>query len=355
MDSNYRYYLFQMRRSLGRFVFTPYFGIRKFANAAALGAQFLLFKNSRVVGYPLKISIDPTNECMLRCPLCPTGRGENGRPGGKMEPGNFRKVIDEMHPYLYEVCLNNWGEPFLNRGIYGMVEYAHGRGIMTSINSNLNVPLSEKDAERLVLSGLDQLYVSFDGIKQETYQKYRVNGKLKNVFRNIRLVAGKKKELGRKNPRIDWQFLVMRHNEHEVPELERVRKELGIDNLIIGCVRSDLGKEIFKSDGEKINETSGWLPENEVYSRYDYKNRKREVRKKYCHFLWFVTVVNWDGSVSPCCAVYERKHDFGNAFTEGIRGIWNNDLYRASRDLVAGRKASMGTVCANCLRTGFVD
>ena len=101
------YYLFQAKRSLGRFVFTPYLGIRKLFNAAGLFAQFGLFKNSHIVGYPLKISIDPSSICQLKCPLCPTGQGQKGRSLGRMPFEKFMALVDELSPYLYELDLNN--------------------------------------------------------------------------------------------------------------------------------------------------------------------------------------------------------------------------------------------------------
>lgn len=349
------YYLFQINRSLGRFVFTPYIGARKLLNAAALFAQFGLLKNSKLIGYPLKLSFDPSSICQLRCPLCPTGQGAKGRSKGVMQFSAFKQIVDEMAPFLYEIDLNNWGEPFLNKQLVEMVDYAHRKRIRTSVNTNLNVALSEQQASDLVNSGLDVLYISMDGITQQTYEKYRQGGKLQTVWDNISLVSKKKKQLRKRNPKIAWQFLVSRFNEQEVPELEKVRQQLGIDELVIGGLRSDMAKEIFTPDMEKVSSMQKWLPRNEALSRYDYGKKERKLQKRYCHFLWFVSVINWNGSVSPCCASYYEKFDFGNAFGQGFKPIWNNSKYIAARKAVALHKATSSTVCDNCIRTGFVD
>jgi len=349
------YFLYKTKQALKRFVFTPYWSPLKYANALGLFAQFVIFKNSKIIGYPLKLSLDPSSNCMLHCPLCPTGQGSRLRTRGNLSFENFKKVLDEMSVWLYEVDLNNWGEPFLNKEIVRMVDYAHKKRVKTSINSNLNIPLTEKTVEGLVNAGLDVLYVSFDGITQKTYEKYRRNGKLENVFKNLKLVHEIKKRLDSKKPRVVWQFLVMKHNEHEVPELERVKQELGVDELVIGGVRSDMGKEIYVTDKEKVESTKDWLPENEKYSRYDYEKKSRRLKKKYCHFLWTVSVINWNGSVSPCCSIYDEGEDFGNAFKQGFKKIWNSEKYIAARDTVAGRKPAVKNVCINCIRTGFVD
>ena len=348
------YYSFQAKRSIQRFVFTPYFGLRKFFNAAELFLQFGLFKNSRVFGHPLKLSFDPSSQCQLSCPLCPTGQHAKGRSLGKMPFGKFSKVVDELAPWLYEIDLNNWGEPFLNPDLIRMIEYCHRKRTRTSVNTNLNAKLSGKEAVALINSGLDVLYVSMDGITQKTYEKYRKGGNLASVLDNIRLVARKKQQLGKSNPVIVWQFLVNRFNEHEIPKLQQVKQQLGVDRLVVGLLRSDMGKEIFTLDREKVEKTKKWLPKNSSLSRYDYGKKERKLRKRYCHFLWFVSVINWNGSVSPCCANYFEKFDFGTAFENSFKAVWNNEKYRDARKAIASKKPT-GTVCDNCLKTGFVD
>ncbi|MFH1239733.1 MAG: radical SAM protein [Candidatus Diapherotrites archaeon] len=350
-----QYYWFQFKRSWKRFVFTPYFGIRKFLNAGLLFAQYLFFRPSKVIGYPLKLSFDPSSICMLKCPLCPTGQQKNGRTLGKMDFEKYKKIVDETAPYLYEIDLNNWGEPLLNENIAKMVEYAHKKRIKTSINTNLNVKLSEKQVGELINAGLDQLYVSMDGITQKTYEKYRKKGDLKTVMDNIKRFSKKKTELGVQNPFIVWQFLIMKHNEHELPELKRVKEELGVNKLVKGSLRSDMGDEIFIEDKIKVENTQDYLPRDEGNSRYDYKKKERKLKKEYCHLLWFVAVVNWNGSIAPCCSSYYEKFDFGNAFEQGFGKIWNNEMYQKARHAVAKKVPDSGTVCDNCLRTGFVD
>ncbi len=355
MGSTLEYYEFQLKRSFDRFVKSPYFGWKKFFNMISLFLQFLLLKPAKVRALPVKISFDPCSNCMLACPLCPTGQGKKGRSRGSMKFSNFRKVVDEVGDYLYEIDLNNWGEPFLNKDVYEMAEYAHKKRIKTSINTNLNVPFSEEDAERIVKSGLDQLYISIDGITQKVYEKYRAKGKLDIIKKNIKLVVKKKKELGSKTPKIVWQFLIMEHNKHQIPLLPEFRDRLGIDKLVKGNVRCDLAEEIFKKDEDKIKDTKDFLPKEGELSRYDYEKKQRKVQKKICHFLWLVSVINWNGSVSPCCGNYYERMDFGNAFKDGFRKVWNNKMYQSARNAVAGRPYSEPTVCLNCLKTGFID
>ena len=71
-----------------------------------------------VLGYPYWLTIDPTNFCTLKCPFCPTGQGRNSRTRAMLSLDNFKKIIDELGPYLIHIDFCNWGEPLLNKQIY---------------------------------------------------------------------------------------------------------------------------------------------------------------------------------------------------------------------------------------------
>jgi radical SAM protein with 4Fe4S-binding SPASM domain len=298
--------------------------------------------------------IDPTNICNLRCPLCPTGQNLAKRKG--MLPfEKFKEIVDELGKYLFEIDLYNWGEPLLNREVYKMIEYSNQNNIRTTISSNLNT-LNEKGAEKLINSGLDRLTVSLDGATRETYNKYRIGGDFQKVIGNMKMLVSKKKELGKKNPYITWQFLISKQNEHEIEKARELSKKIGIDYLDIKPMRTDMGKEIFESDETKINKYKKWLPTTEKFSRYDMKKKKRKLVLKSCLFLWTQSVINWEGDVLPCCSVFNEKFSFGNAFDEGFLKVWNNDKYRKARHMVKKMETLYPEiVCSNCIRYGFVE
>src|SRR3989344_4437833 len=199
---------------LGRFVFTSSISFQRLSNLVKTAVNYGL-KRQVIDSYPPRLFIDPVNACVLHCPLCPTGKGEKGRAIGNMKFTDFQKILDEVGPYLYELDLYNWGEPFLNKDIWEMIAYARKKGVKVRISSNMNY-WKEGFAENIVDSGLDQLIVSCDGTDQKSYAKYRIGGDFGKVMAHVKQVAMAKKRLGRKNPKLIWQFLVMRQNEHQV-------------------------------------------------------------------------------------------------------------------------------------------
>jgi radical SAM protein with 4Fe4S-binding SPASM domain len=303
-----------------------------------------------VHGNPYWLTIDPTNYCNLKCPFCPTGQGRNSRTKTKLSLDNFKKIIDELGLYLIHVDLCNWGEPLLNKQIYQMINFAEQYHIDTKIDSNLNY-LTEKDAENLVLSGLDKLIVSIDGITPKTYSKYRVGGDFNKVIDNLKLLIKKKRELKRTNPYITWQFLVFRHNEHEIEEVKRIGSDLGVDH--VGISKAFIGNK-------------DWIPLNGEFSHYKideinngYTSEHFKMpQESICNWPWEAIAINPNGSVSPCCSVEDESSDFGNVFQQPLMKIWNNESYRLARRYIKDKKIVQDrsdNICLNCQQIGMIN
>lgn len=318
------------------------------ANKIVIGLQKKFLKNSKVLGYPHTVSIDPCSLCNLSCALCPAGEGKKGKKLGMMSFVDYRKIVDELAPYVCAIHLYNWGEPFLNKDIFKMIKYTRRKGIEVHISSNLN-HFNKDMASELVEADLNELVISLDGASQETYEQYRKGGNFRRVIGNIKAIVAEKKRQKSEKPRICWKFLVMEQNEHEIEKARKMARELGIE-FAIGELHPQMDKEVFENIETQIKETKKWLPSNESYSRYDYEKKKvKNELKNSCNWLWSQAVIESDGSVSPCCRIYEEKYCFGNAIKEDFGSIWNNEKYSAARDVVArDRKGKVSTVCHIC-------
>ena len=299
----------------------------KFANLCSL--YFQRWTNRSVLSaFPIEIIIDPINICDLKCPLCPTGQRANTRSLGSMPYENYQRIIDELSRWLYKVRFYSWGEPLMHKDIYKMIAYATDKNIGTEISTNLNV-FRESDSKTLLESGLELLIISLDGADDKTYSHYRIGGDFSRVINNISAVVKEKKKTGRKNPFIEIQFLVMRHNEYQIPKMKALAKELGVDRLRLGPVTVNVRNE------EDLN----WLPVDEQLSRYSYveNNDKIYSIRKKCEWLWRSMVINWDGTISPCCVYEGEKAVFGSLLDNKIEKLWNNEYYKKSR-LIFARK-----------------
>lgn len=344
--------------------------MKKTANFLLNGFEKRL-QRDRLLSYPYFLTIDPTNICNLKCPLCPTWQDASARPKGRMDIGRFVKVMDEIGPYLFAVNLCNWGEPLLNPHLSAMIRYAKAYNTVVGFSTNLNY-LPDETARQILDAGIDIIVVSLDGACQETYSKYRRGGSFTSVIRNMERLLFYRRDAER-FPLILWQFLVNRYNESEIDEARTMARNMEV-GFLPSPMRSSMGKELLFPLYERAREVKDWLPSDSHYNRYNYEiHPATRTRQETCKWLWNSTVVNWDGSVSPCCGVFERKWDFQSCYDgasdrPSFRQIWNGPRYRLARRLVAAylRKskevdplartaAKEGVICAKCIRYGFLE
>lgn len=291
-----------------------------------------LARPERPVGWPTHLQVEPTTYCNLRCLLCPVNTGLK-RPRGHMDFRVFQKVVAEVGEYVFFILLWDWGEPFLNPQIYDMIRYARERGIKLISSTNGHLFAQGDHADRVVRSGLDTLIVALDGITQETYEKYRQGGELDAVLKGIRAIVARKRALNTDTPLINLRFLVMRHNEHEIPRVPDLARSLGVDALTFNtlnshCQETDAAKRaLLEARYQEL------LPQSQLYQRfrYDAAGDKMRVGRNPCKRLWNNPAIHWDGTVSSCFFDYAGKRNLGNLNSDTLTDIWRGIKFRQLR------------------------
>ena len=316
---------------------------RRLWNATKVWSSYQLSKLLRRPiqwGYPISISFEPTTSCNLRCPECPSGMRAFTRPTGMLQTSFFTQTIDEIHKELLYLIFYFQGEPYLNPNFLEMVKYAHQKGIYTATSTNAHY-LTDERAKATVESGLDRLIISIDGTTQEVYQQYRVGGKLDKVLEGARNIVKWKKQLNSKTPFVFFQFLVVKPNQHQIDEIKRIAKEVGVDEVRFKTA------QVYDYE----NDPHQLIPTLDKYSRYRInKQGQMEIKsglQNHCWRLWSGNVITWDGLVVPCCFDKDAMHQLGNMNMQSFKAIWHNDNYRQFRkELMASRKNI--DICANC-------
>ena len=327
---------------------------RKFINFCFTYMQIKLIKNSKVIGFPTSLSIDPVNVCNLKCPLCPTWQSKEKSEKSTMSFELFKKVINELGRYLYHIDLYNWGEPFLNKEIIKMISYASDRRIEVEISSNLNI-LDNNSISDIVNSGLDTLVVSIAGASQKSYGDYNVGGDFKRVITTVKLIREARDKSDQKKPKLIWRFLVTRFNEKEISKAEQIHRSIGFDAIEFLPIHLDMGSEVTESVEKRIAKFHDWLPVNSKYIGYEIKSKKKN-KQNFCDRVWRTSLISSNGDVFPCCAVYGDKYAFGNINQSKFEEIWNNKYYRSARNSILGKnKHEIHTVCDICKQNGYLD
>ena len=297
-----------------------------------------MIKRPVIRGYPASLSIEPTTYCNLRCPQCPSGLRSFVRNTGVMKYHLFKDIIDQLKDHLSYLLLYFQGEPYLNTSFFDMVSYANSQKIYTATSTNGH--FLTKNARKTVESGLDRLIISLDGTDQETYEKYRIGGKLTEVLDGTRELIKWKKKLHSAKPLIIFQFLLMKHNEDQLDEMKKLAKEIGVDKLSFKTT------QIYDYDSN-----DSLIPENPQHSRY-----KRSVNGKYiiknklldhCWKMWHACVFTWDGTIVPCCFDKDARYTMGNICKNSFNEIWYGDQYKKFRQQLFINRNNID-ICKNC-------
>jgi len=296
----------------------------------------IVLKIPIVWGYPPILMIEPTNICNLKCPLCPSGTGQLKRPKGYMTLDTFKKTIKEVSPYTFMLIMWNQGEPFLNKDFIEMCKIAKQHNMLLLVSTNANLLPSAKE---IVAAKIDRLIVSADGASQETYNKYRRNGELSIVVENIDAIIKEKNIAKSKLPKVIWQFIVMKHNEHELEKIKNITDKIGVDQLQLKTV------QIYEK--EDINK---FLPNNPKYRRYKVRGNNFELKygiKNRCRRIWTQPVINWDGELAVCC--FDKDNDFkiGNINEHLFKELWKNKSFYNFRAQILKDRAKI-EMCKNC-------
>ncbi|TAH25591.1 MAG: radical SAM protein [Cytophagales bacterium] len=314
----------------------------KIVNAFQLISSYYF---SRLINKPIHwgklaaIAFEPTTSCNLRCPQCPSGIRSFTRPTGNLDQTLFYQTIDEIKSHLMYLTFYFQGEPYLNPKFLEMVAYANQKNIYTSTSTNAHY-LDQANAKATVESGLNRIIISIDGTAQDTFQKYRVGGKLDKVIEGTKNLIEWKKKLKSSTPHILFQFIVMKHNEHQIEEIKSLAKTIGVDELQLKTA------QIYDYE-----HGSDLLPTNEKYSRYHKShNSNYEINNQllnHCWKMWHSCVITWDGSVVPCCFDKDASNSLGQLSHEKLSSIWKNKLYQNFRTRISKSRKEI-EICKNC-------
>jgi radical SAM protein with 4Fe4S-binding SPASM domain len=315
---------------------------KKLQNAGLLlssyyASQYLKKNHHR--GLPMSLAIEPTTACNLRCPECPSGLRSFTRPTGMLAAELFKQVIDELQETLIYLTFYFQGEPYLHPQFTDLVRYAADKKIYTATSTNAHF-LDDKNAQKTIESGLDRLIISIDGTTQDTYKQYRIGGSLEKVIAGTTNILKWRKALQSTKPYVIFQFLVVKPNEHQIPEVYQLAKALGVDE-----VRLKTAQIYDYAQGSPL------IPTIDKYSRYkqqaDGSYQIKNSLANGCWRMWHSCVITWNGGIVPCCFDKDAQHLLGSLEQNSFKNIWQSTAYQAFRQSLLYSRSQI-EMCKNC-------
>lgn len=278
--------------------------------------------------------IEPTNNCPYSCIMCPRAAHMN-RPLGYMDMAVYHKIIDEVSTYSEpvrsrEIELFHFGESLLHPRVHEMVSYASGKRL--NVSMSVNAPLlTPSTAKRILDAGPHRLIISLDGHDEQTYKRIRgSNSDYRAAVSNIRHLCAVMKDA---RPRTEVSLRIIRLKINE-PSLESFKAEWEEKGISV-----------------EIRPFFPWT-EKEIVPLGDVEKYPPFMP---CPFPWQYLVVQWDGSVVPCCRDYNSVNPMGNVKQSTLKEIWNSPPYSSFRDQHRSGDYSGNEFCRRCMEIFYTE
>jgi radical SAM protein with 4Fe4S-binding SPASM domain len=309
-------------------------------NLLKTGAN-LVYRKLQPWGWPIHMQVEFTNYCNLRCTICPTGTSILNRKPNAMSPALLKKLLDEVGPYLITLSLWGWGESLLHPNLADMLRIVQNRGITTFVSTNGQNLDNPDVVQALIDYPPTYLIVALDGLTDKTNSVYRVGAKLAPALNGVRKIAELKKQRGQKYPILHHRFIVMKHNEHELPLLHQFGTDNGFDMVTIRTL------SIIDTPNDIPHQQL--VPQNQNLRAYKYKSEERIIRKDFiCEEAFVFPTVFADGTVVPCDQDSSARHPYGSlADGSSFAAIWRSKRATEIRKVIRNNPQKY-TSCRNC-------
>ena len=271
-----------------------------------------------------EVRYEVTDHCNAECIMCQRDLHKFGRPHGIMNLAQYKKSIDEVVGLgCVQVVLTGFGEPLVDKTLEQKVEYAHNKGLRTYIISNASL-LTKERTTGLISAGLDELRLSFYGMKKETYEKVMVGLSFDVTMNNLHNFFEIRGQMESKRPRLEISWLVLPENEGDTEEFQAYWEP--------------------RADAIEI-----WKPHNfgdgrSYRDRYDDVGMKTTCGRPENGPLQ----IQWNGEVIPCCYDYNNQIILGNAFEQPVLEVLNGTKYDLLRLAHREKKFPLFPFCNQC-------
>ena len=350
---------------------------------------------------PFRCFLEISTSCNLNCIMCrdtPSVEGAANHMGLEIAK-TFCRQIGYTVPTIYPF---GWGEPLVNPYFLEIIKDIRRANSNAYIAFNTNGQLLKKNVVySLIDSGVDQIAISLDATSPELYEKIRRGASFSKLVKNLTNLNEIKKDTVSKKPQLALEFVVMKNNVEELPDIPAFAAEFGFKTIILEEVRNHpellinnyaehartlntflknatayklrvTGPFVAKHKHILFTNRTMWLRQNISEAKYRLISAARAPHKhialttslrfahssylkrhsntniiptKGCAEPWTTIFIDTKGNVRPCCVMSESM---GNIMEEPIAKIWHGDAFNSLRESI--RTGHYSATCKACLK-----
>ncbi len=277
--------------------------------------------------FPNVLNIEPTNRCNLQCVYCPRARAAKGI--GTMDWELYTRIIDEAatHEKLLMLNLHKDGESFLHPRFIDMIRYARRKDVAKTIHVNTNAMCwNDNVIDELLDSGIDDITVSLDAARRETYKKHKGLDCLETVEHNVLRFFEKRKRRGLTHPFVRVKIM----------EFEEITREE---------IQDFFEKWQGVADMVQVTGIHSWSGAIKHLAVTD----EHSAARYPCVIMWYALAINWNGEVTVCSVDWQTEINVGDATRQTLHQIWNSREIKAARKAQLEKHYDIYPVCKDCV------
>ncbi len=275
--------------------------------------------------FPAEIQIETNTACNATCVMCPYPEVSKEMKPGRMDAQLYEKILGECatEPAVWrlEPFLNN--EPFTDVRMVDWIAMAKQRvphAIVTvTTNGSLVTP---KITDRLIHSGLDAIWFSFNGATKETYEQI-MGLSFDQVKKNIDYLLDKRPA----SLRVYTNMIDTVPMRGEIAENVRYWQSRGVQS----------GSSPFVNRAGNVRN----------FDELNYRAHSAQPAR-LCELLYRKMYIGYNGDVLLCCMDWRRRVVLGNVRERSLREIWLGDRYQHYRQLHEEGRVNELELCSTC-------
>jgi len=314
-----------------------------------LTSDIVHIKNKNTYGLkaPLRVSLNITRKCNLKCKHC---FSDSGVPdSNELTTKELFNLVNQMREAGTFSLAIGGGEPLLRDDLFQVLEYARNNFIAVSIVTN-GLLINKEIAKKFDVLNLNTITVSIDGL-EKTHDQLRGKGNFKKAINKIKILRKYCK-----TPTLAMRVTINSLNINEYKELVKLAEKLSLDiirfTIILPCGRAEENQELLINQDEYIHFLEDAknikakikldLPgESRLKINFSGENNFGCCGEFGCHCGKEVCWITQTGNFYPC-VFFGENFIVGNIRNESFLNLWEK-----AKNMV---KLFGNEICNNCPR-----
>lgn len=323
---------------------------------------------------PVRVTIELTYRCNLRCEMCYLSLQELARTEAKARTKKLELTTGEVKNLLrhlprFSLVTFTGGEPLLRQDFLELLQFA-GQKHKTTVISN-GYFIDPATADKIIDARPAVVAISVDGLERIHDQIRQVAGSFAKARQALIYLRQSRQKKNARLPLLELKTVITERNAGQLAEIYSLAEQLSVDSFTVQIFSTSANMnalflsaeptfwqkpgpiknfptDVLKKQLELCLEQAAKsavnfriipnLPLTEIIKHYE---NKLDLRDYSCHWPWSVGRVSPYGDVYPC-----YNYPVGNIREQSFRRIWNGPLYQKFRRDLKRHKIYPG--CIGC-------